>query len=351
MLRRFAGLFHKDSMTALRNYYFHIVMLVALLFVIVVRLVIPAEATVKPAVYYYMGYRGDMEESFRDIIGVSEDEHAKVFQVSSEKEIVEKMKKDFNSLGMVIKEREGRPLVKFIVQGHENERVRNMLVLAVKDAINKAVYKDMDIDTVYLKKDILVREIPTNENVLPMFILTEPVLLGFILIAVLVFMEKEEGTIRAYMVSPGRIPEYLASKITLMLILGLLSAGIVTSLVMGLKADYLSLFILVALGSIFGSSLGLILASFFDNISQSMIWIIVVSIPLTLPFVSYFIPSFAPLYIKLLPTYSLLFAIREAVFPSGNTGIVYSAAFTTAVAGLVSYILAVLAYRRNLARS
>lgn len=350
MLGRFSGLFKKDSMTAFRNYYLHIVIFVALLLVVIINFVIPEEATIEPSVYYYFEYQGEMNDAIKDIIGEAEAGHDKIYQVDSQKEIVEKMKKNFNSLGLVIQEKNRKPTIRFIMQGHENEKVRNSLILAMKDDLNKTIREDIEIETTVLKKGIEVKKIPTNKNVLPMFILMDPALLGFILIAVLVFMEKEEGTIKAYMVSPGRVPEYLVSKIVLMLILGWISTTIVTVPVVGFNGDYISLFVIVGLGSIFGSSLGLILASFFDDISQAMIWTVIISVLFTLPFVSYFVPSFAPAYIKILPTYPLLFAIREAVFPSGNTGIIYSTMLTFVVLSLISYVVAILVYRRNLAR-
>lgn len=350
MLKRYLGLLKKDIVTGLRNYYFLIVIAVALLFVFIINFVIPEDISIKPSVYYYVEYEGMMRKQFEKVIGQSKEEHKNIYEVNSRDEVIQNVKDNTNSLGMIVKNTEGKPTIEFILQGYENQKLRNALILSMKDEINKIVNQDIEIDIVKLKEGLNITKIPTNKNVLPIFLLMEPTSLGLILIASLIFMEKDEGTIRAYIVTPGRLPEYLASKITLMIILGLISTFISTVLVVGFNVDFLSLMVLVVLGGIFFSAVGLILASFFQNISQSIIWLIIISILISLPMVSYFVPSFAPLYIRILPTYPLMFAIREAVFPTGNTDIIFSNIIYFLILSLGSYLLSILAYKLHLVR-
>ncbi|MCT4564654.1 MAG: ABC transporter permease [Maledivibacter sp.] len=351
MLRRYFGLLKKDIITGFRNHFFLAVIAVALIFVGIINFVIPENAEIKPMVYYYFEYDGEYEAILDEVIKESEAKHSNIHRANTKEEMIQGMKRNFNSLGMIIKEINNRPSVEFVIQGYENKEVINTLILSMKDDIDKRVREDMDIDTVFLKNQVEHGKIPLNKNVLPIFLTMEPSLLGLVLIAAFIFMEKDEGTIRAYRVSPGKIPEYLASKMTLMIILGWISTILSTFLVVGLSADYLSLFIIVTAASIFASALGLIIASFFENISQSIIWIIFISIIFSLPFISYFIPSFAPLYIKILPTYSLQFALREAVFPTGNMDLIYSTAITFIMLSIISYVIAIFAYTRNLTRN
>lgn len=350
MLRRYFALLKKDIITGFRNYFFLVVIVVALVFAGIINFVIPENADIKPSTYYYIEYEGVYRDIFEDIFQESEAKHINIFRIDSREEIVRNMEKNFNSIGMVIRNIDNRPTVEFIMQGYENKEVVNTLVLSIKDDIDKRIREDIEIDTQYLKDRTAQESIPFNKNVLPIFLAMEPTMLGLVMIAAFVFMEKDEGTIGAYKVSPGRIPEYLASKITLMVILGLISTMVSTLLVVGLNADYLSLLAIVVVGSIFASGLGLIIASFFDNISQSMIWIVFISIIFSVPFASYFIPSFAPLYIRVLPTYTLQFALREAVFPTGNMQIINSTILTFIVLSIISYIVAIFTYKRNLTR-
>lgn len=348
MLQRYGGLLVKDIVTAFRNYFVLIVLGVALLFVGLTNFLIPEELTLKPSVYYLIRYDGEMRDIIDQNIQASAEKHDNMQQVNSIEEIEARMRKNFNSLGMVVKGENHRPHIEFILQGHENQKVIDALVLSVKDDLRNRLQGDIAVPTIYLNRETEIEKIPFNLTMIPIFIVMESVLVGFFLIAALTFMEKDEGTIRAYLVSPGKMPEYLASKITLMLLLGCMSALVLVSLTMGGQANYLSILAFVALGSIAAAISGLMLASFFDNISQASVWIIVVSIVLALPFMSYYFPSFAPALVKLIPTYPLLFTAREILFPTGNAKMIYSTLLGLCVFNILGYIAVVMAYRLNI---
>lgn len=348
MIKRYFNLLHKDLINAYRNYFFLVIIIVALIFVGIIKFVIPEDADIKPSVYYLMNYSGDKEQALWDVIRKSEKNHSNIYRVQSEDELIDKMKDNLNSVGMLIRKEDGRPQIEFIVQGYENEKAINLLIISMKDDINRRVLGDIEVDSEILNIDRDTESIPLNKRVLPLFILMEPAMMGFVMIAAFIFMEKSEGTIKSFLVSPGRISEYLASKITVMLILGIISTLLSTILILGLDIRFMELLLLVTVGSIFSSGLGLILGSFFDNISQAMIWIIIISLVISIPFISYFLPSFSPLYIKLIPTYLLMFGIREAIFPTGNPQIIYTTIITLGVLGIINYVIAIFAYKRNL---
>ncbi|MEA4962237.1 ABC transporter permease [Lutispora sp.] len=351
MVGRYLGLLAKDTIYAYRNYCFHIVIFLALIFASVINFVVPEDMSIKPAVYYNMGYNGKFQDVLNTVIEEMKAEHNNIFQVGSSEEIVNSMTKSFNSIGMDIRGKDDKLIIGFVMHGYENDKIINSLILSMKDQINKVVRGEIEIDTKFIKNNIEQSKIPANKNMLPLFLVMEPTMLGFVMIASLIFMEKDEGTIKSYVVSPGRLSEYLASKITIMAFLGILGLIISTTLVMGFNVNYLNLIVLLMLGSIFTSSLGLIVASFFKNLSQSMIWVVVISLLLGLPITTYLLPSFAPIYIKILPTYFLLFAVREAVFPSGNGYIISSTILLFAVLTVVGYTLALYVFKLNLAKT
>ncbi|TYP55447.1 ABC transporter permease [Thermosediminibacter litoriperuensis] len=351
MLKRYISLLKKDIKIAFRNQFFAIVIGVALLFVGLINFLIPGELSLKPSVYYFIGYEGRIKPALEQVLEEAGREHGNVHRKGSVEEIEAEMRKDYNSLGMVIGDLEGKPHIEFIMQGHENEKVINALVLSIKDNIRSRMHADKEIKTVFLNQDQDAKKIPFNHTWIPVFVVMESVLLGFFMIAVLIFLEKDERTLTAYMVSPGRIPEYLASKITLMAILGCISSLTLVFLTLGLRAEYLSLFVFVVLGSIAAAISGLILASFFNNVSQASVWIIAFSLILALPFMSYYFPSFAPLIVKAVPTYYLLFAAREILFFGGNRGVLYSALKGLALFDIAGYLAAVAVYRLRLTKS
>lgn len=344
-MKRFRGLLKKDFKVAWRNYYLLIVIITAAIFVGLINFVIPKELNTNVKIVY------SLAADELGLLGLDQ-----FLQMSPENEkvgtweqIIEMMQEDRNTIGMMVKEKNGQPIIEMIFQGHESTQMKNALKITMRSILEASQLSQSDVETVVLRK-ATEEEIPFNLAMVPLLILLEPVMLGFILIAALIFMEKEEETAKAYLVSPGRIPEYLASKIILMMVLGLISTGLIALFTVGWSVDWGILFLLVIIGSIFGSALGLFIGSIFDTISKAMVWVIGLSMLLSLPQVSYFAPSFAPKYLTWMPTYSLMFALKEALFPAGNVGVVYSALVTTGIFGILLYLLSIVTYQRTLGR-
>jgi hypothetical protein len=347
---RLKGLILKDLKNVSRNYYFVVITALALLFVVAIYFFIPADMEIKPDAFYYNEYSGEMRKALDNIFTEEELGSDKMHIVDSRDEVLEGLKGSINSIGIVVKKGNDRPVVEMVFQGFENQALRNILKVSIQDNLNSMVKENADFETMQLKQHLDIRDIPSNKNMLPVFLMSEAAMVGFVLIAALVFMEKEEGSVTAYNVTPGRVPEYIASKIIVMNLLGWSYSLMMTLPVAGRGANYMHLFLIIGVAGIFTASLGLITSSFFQNISQSIIWLVVINLVLGLPMVSYFVPSFAPFYVKMMPTYPLLFGIREAVFPTGNTQIISNALLVLTAAGALSYIIATYAYRANMFR-
>ncbi|MGB9839647.1 ABC transporter permease [Thermovenabulum sp.] len=349
MFKRFCTLLKKDLKIAYRNFFFLIVVATALLFAALTNYVFPQKINIEPKVFYYIEDKSSSLQAVNRVIEKAKLQNNKIFEVNSIKELEEKMNRDFNSLGIIIKNPSKKPEIEFIFQGHENQKIRNALLLSFKQEILKNMNISMpEVLTETLNKYRVVEEIPFNKMMIPAFIVMESILLGYFLIAALIFMEKEEGTIKALFVAPAKITEYLFSKIILMVILGIISCLILTLLTMGNTVNYFWLMIYLVLGSIAAALLGLILASFFDNISQASVWIIAVSVLFSLPFLSYFYPSFTPNLVKVIPTYYLLFTAKEIIFPTGNSGIVYTGIMGLVIFNIIGFILTAKLYKKYL---
>jgi len=344
-VKRLGGLLVKDFRLAFRNYYLLMVVLIAVLLVAVTHLVIPEEINAEGTLVYLVE---SQRPEFQQLVALFSQKPGAI-KAGSRAELIEKMRETSNSVGMVLKEEDGKPTVEVVLQGYESEETQRALELSIRAAANFREFLATGVQVIRLRQDAGAG-IPFNLAVLPIMILTEPMMLGLILVAAMVFMEREEGTALAYLVSPGHITEYLSSKIIVMVLLGLLSTALITTLTIGLDVNWAQLIALVVVGSIFGTCLGLLIASYFNSLSKAMVWILVVSIVLTLPQVPYLVPSFAPRYLTFLPTYGILFAIKEALFPTGNSAVVNSSLLVTGTAGLVLFLWCVVSYRHNLAR-
>ena len=75
---------------------------------------------------------------------------------------------------------------------------------------------------------------------------------------------------------------------------------------MKLKPNYLLVFIFLIASTYLFSSLGLLVGSFFDTMSKAFGVLYIMMIAMMLPAFSYYISSFDPVWIRFLPTYSIL---------------------------------------------
>jgi hypothetical protein len=170
--------------------------------------------------------------------------------------------------------------------------------------------------------------------------------MGLFIIAAFIFMDKEEGTIKAFAVTPSHIWEYLLGKMAVMLLAGMLSGLMTVLLVAGSSANYVLLILLLAVSNLFGSSLGLLVASFFDNMAQAMGTIFIIIYLMAMPAVSYYMPAFSPLPMRILPSYPLLFAFRETLLDDPDYAMVLANAAIFAVVSVILFLLANKRYKK-----
>lgn len=343
MLKRIGTLLKKDMKLVTRNWYLFITVFVAVLFSLLVNFVIPENLSLEPTVFV-------LDESQNKSLNALAADLASKDNgrlVTSRQALEENMKETTGSLGMVLKGTLESPDAEFVLHGYENKRAQALLRLEMDDYYGK-ISNDRDISVKEIGQMKQAYEVSFNHSLLPMFLLMEPVLMGLFFIATLMLFEKAEGTVDAYAVSPGKTFEYLFSKIIVMFLLGLMSMYLVTLTTVGLRAN-MGLMLLIAIaGSFFGSSLGLFITSFFDRLSKAMIWIIFVSLMLSAPFASYYLPSFSPWLIRAMPTYSLLFALKETIYQTGQTSIVYEATSISMVVGMLLFGLVFKRYNKKL---
>lgn len=338
-MKGFCKLLKKDIKLILNNYFLYVTLFLAIFFILLVNFVIPEDTSIEQSVYVLSEY-----EEGNQLIEYFKEKEPSLKPLDSREELIENMKNDFNSIGLVFADRQN---IEYVLQGHENKKTKNLLVLNIENLFQE-FSNQVNVKTTYLVENNTNEEIPFNKLIVPLFLVMEPALIGLFLIATMVFSEKEEGTIKAYAVTPGNMFNFLISKVVLLIILGFISLFMVTVATVGLKANYLHLVAITLTGSIMGSGIGLLLSSFFDNISKSMIWVIIIAIILSLPFASYFVPNFSPTLIKAIPSYPMMFAYKEALFPAGNSSIIYNTCVTTLIIGIFSLILANLNFKRSL---
>jgi hypothetical protein len=151
----------------------------------------------------------------------------------------------------------------------------------------------------------------------PVFICFEALIIGFILGGALMLSEKEEGTVRAFRIAPLGVDRYLVSKTVLFSLIAVVYALLMAFFCVGLNFSVLCFILLSFFGSAIFSLIGLAFTTFFKDISS---WFFSMALLLSvnmLPAVSYSEPSFSPFWIKIIPSYSMIFAYKNILLGTG----------------------------------
>ena len=328
MLGRLWSAFRRDNLINWRNGFVAVTIVIALIYVAMVRWLIPADTNLKPAVYFVDKSEG---ERFAAYVA-AEEQAAAVEGFAGLAEMRRAMAENENSVGLVLEGGEaGRalPETTLYFQQHHNARVRNLMAVSTEAELRSLF--ELPATGEAAVRELVLRgqgeevKVPFNEMWVPILLFTDTALIGMIFIAALLFMEKEEGTLRAFLVTPGQPWEYLLSKALALALLAGLFTLIFVPATIGAGPNYLYLLLLMVAGSLFGSLLGAWVAVYFDNLSQYLFPALTLMVALSVPSVAYFAPSFSPWWLRLLPTYPLVFGLREALFPSGSPEIVLTA--------------------------
>lgn len=193
--------------------------------------------------------------------------------------------------------------------------------------------------------------VPLNLSTVPVALVFEVVLLGFFFGAVMIFQEKQEGVNRAYRVSPATTLDYIASKTALFTMMSVVYGGLLLLAVFGLDAAYGRVLLLVVLTSVMMTLLGLAIAVFFNSISDWFFVGLAVLMLNLLPVVSYGLPTFAPDWLTWIPSYPVLFGVRELLFPTGASGFMTPLVLQLLLFNAIAFVLAYVALERKLMKA
>lgn len=240
---------------------------------------------------------------------------------------------------------QGEPYYRYYNQGYETERYENLLYVLHNespDIVQAAV------DGQEVTKLGKMETLNNRENLVPVVVVLLGSLMGFFIIMAYIFLDKDEGVIKAFAVTPSSVGKYLLSKTMVILTTVLISSLIITIPIMGTQPNYLLFSLLLLVSSFAFSSLGLIISSFFDNISKAFGILYVFVIAMALPAFSYFVPGFDPLWLRFFPTYPLLQGMKEIMQVNTDVGYVLTYSGVFLVGGIVLFLLARLRFKKSL---
>lgn len=343
MLKRMLNLMKQDSKVALRNYFHLVILILAVLMSLIINFAIPEEVKLTPTELFFDNTPGKVFQEYLISEGVERDRF-----FNTREALKEEVRKKDNSLGIIVEGELDRARVTIIHQGTESEEILNLLDATIESALDRirGIERESNHRVEYLRPKSA--PVPFNKNTIPVIVFMEAIMLGFLLIAVMVFQEKEEGSIRAYRVSPGGTLEYILSKATVNMGLGVIYATLLVMFTMGFRVNYPALLALVALSSFFITMLGLAVSAFFRNLQEFLfVGVFILSI-LAFPVGSYYSPAFSPDIITWLPSYPILFGVREILFPTGKTGFIASLNLLLIAESLGMLLISYLVVKRRL---
>lgn len=340
--------FKKEVVLSFKSFYIYIEIGMALIFVAIMLFVVPENFTSDMIVYANIDIEG-VPDGFANNFFKEEESDVTFYDTKEEVKIA--LKENRSAIGVYITANEATSEIIFtyILQGYEDQKMRNILEASIKNAIIQAV------PTLGESKEIKVKTLGENTekltdrvNLVPIFLVLNSSLMGLFIIAAYIFIDKEEGTIKAFAVSPAYIWEYLLGKMGLMLFAGILTGILTVLLVAGFKWYYVHALVLLIVANGFGSALGLFISSFFDTMTKAMGWLFVVIILNGFASIAYFMPSFHPLWIQMLPSYPLLFAFRETLLENGDLIYVYTVAGIFLCSTILLFLLSNYRYKKTL---
>lgn len=310
---RFLSLLKKEFKLTIRNYYLFIVLVIALVLVLIIRFVVPTEMNMEKTLYLSAS-----NQAIEKLDNTN-------YKLLAEKSIVldgvdkvrEAMSDDFNSLGLIINSIESDIELNLITQGYENDDIINLAMVDIQAYLGNIEIDESSKVTV-LREGSSLENTPLNLNIVPLAIMLESSLMGLLLIAVMLILEKDNKTIKAFVTTPASVNQLLGAKLVTMLIYSFISAILIVLFTVGLSVNWINVLILIGLTSIWSSCLGLIVANIYKSLTSAMMPLIIISLLLGAPVISYFAPMFAPRYLRAIPTYSLMLGLRESLFISNS---------------------------------
>lgn len=362
--------FIKELKLASRGFYFYIEIFMAVLILAIFLFVVPENFQSKSSEYIFLDMPEEVKESYLEILMEKDldnkEEKVKVEIDGEEKEVVlfetedkkgylldsrediEYMAKEKREVAAIVKLDENYEFkYEYYLQGYETKKLKDLVKIlhVAPDEIVEETMDNQDVRPLSLDYKFL----SDRENIIPSVLVFNGSLMGLFIIAAYIFLDRQEGVIKAYALTPSPVWQYLMSKVFVILLTSILSSFIVLIPIMGFKPNYMMLLILLLTTGFFSSSLGLLIASFYKNIIQAFGTMYAFMIIMIIPNIAYFIPSWNPIWVNFIPTAPMLEGFKSILLGSEDPGYILFISTGFLVAGLILFLISNIRYKKTLA--
>lgn len=265
-----------------------------------------------------------------DQIGGEESKKGGQLFVDSREEVVEGMRKNKSAFGMIISPRDSNKFhIELLTQPYSSDAMVEYLEVQMTDVFTmiaepEGSYSPEIFNKVEVKalNNQVRDDIPFNQRMIPLILMFIVGFMGLFTMISLIGQERSDQTIRAYKVTPSSLLTLLTSKHLMLLTVGFITFSIVYLPSAGISGYLLALLVIIPT-ILIGSSLGVMLGSFFDNPMGAIGWVFLFMMIFGLPGVSLFAPVFSPEWLKFIPSYYTLFGLDAAIFPDGYSNVLW----------------------------
>ena len=235
-----------------------------------------------------------------------------------------------------------------ILFGYETDKYKNIVEIShgTVDVSKISSQMNKEIENTEYLNDI--ETLNNRENYIPIILIMMNGLLGMMVIIAYISVDKSEGVLKALRITPLSIGNYLMSKILVALTTVLISSVIISVPVMGLKPNYLLLFISVISMSFLSCAIGIFISTFFEDVKSAFGAIMIVGVILMVPVISYMVHSFHPNWIEYMPSYYMLESIKESLFVNGSSIYILTTSCFLAFVGIIFYLVSKKRYKNIL---
>jgi len=345
-MRRIFNLFKKDVLLGIKDIFILLEIVFAVVIMFMLLFIFPKEIKQDAMVYIYdeTGLVQNVIDQFTENIDI--EMNLELF-VDNREDMIAGMTKNKSAMGVIISYGEETLYeTEMLVQPYTTEAMMKYVETEMEDMLSilhppfgtypLEIYNSVRITSL---QEGLRDEIPFNKRVLPPIIMMMVGIIGMFAMVSLIGQERSDATIRAFRVTPAGLWGFIFSKHLMLLAVSFVTFSILYIPIIGGFQGYLQALLIIILTVIFGSTIGIILGSFFDNPMASMGLVVLLMLVISLPAISLFAPVFSPLWLKFIPSYYTLFGLDAAMFPDNNAHIIWQSAAILGVLDLVFVFL------------
>jgi len=354
-MKRLICLIKKDVILGIKDIFIILEVAASISIMVAILLLVPKDINRDVPIYIYDS--SDLFHNYLKMMPENINEESSQIFLDSRGEVVKKMKENKNSVGLLLSKNDRNTYkTDMLIQPFTPPSMIKFVEVNINDVLAiitppHGTYPPDVYESVRIRalQNGTRDTIPFNKQILPAIIMIMVGILGLFAMVSLLGQERTDETIRAFRVSPADMWSFITSKHLMLLGTSIITFSILYCPIIGFQG-YLPALLITLLTVFVGSSLGVVLAGFFDTPMSAIGWVFLIMIIFGLPSVSLFAPIFSPDWLKFIPTYYTLFGLDAAMFSDGNTHIIRQSITILAGTGIILFALSGFLFNRKIRR-